>query len=79
MPDVETAAETARFWVSFGQAAGLGEPCTQLLSADSTALLPQLHAAVAAADPVQISAAQPSIVQGVRSNEYFVVRVQLLQ
>lgn len=23
MPDVEQAAETARFWVSFGQAAGL--------------------------------------------------------
>jgi hypothetical protein len=27
MPDVEQAAETARFWVSFGQAAGLGETC----------------------------------------------------
>lgn len=26
MPDVETAAETARNWVSWGQAAGLGDP-----------------------------------------------------
>jgi hypothetical protein len=28
MPDVETAAETARAWVSWGQAAALGKaPC----------------------------------------------------
>jgi hypothetical protein len=79
MPDVETAAETARIWVSWGQAAGLGEPCTQLLSADWTILLPQPHAAAAAADHVQVAAALQLIVQGMKSNKHYAVCVQLLQ
>lgn len=40
MPDVETAAETARNWVSWGQAAGLGEHCTQPVLMTG-AMLPQ--------------------------------------
>jgi hypothetical protein len=80
MPDVETAAETARIWVSWGQAAGLGEPCTQLLSADWTILLPQPHAAAAAAaDHVQVAAAQQLTIQGMKSNKHYAVCVQLLQ